>query len=48
MYGRGTEGMKTNDSQNYYGLGTVGFFIDVGRPVLGAGFFDVEERLCKQ
>lgn len=45
--GRGTEGIKTNDSQNRYKRGQIGVFIDVGRPVLGGRFRDVE-RIVKK
>lgn len=41
--GRGTEGIKTNDSQNRYKRGEMGVFIEVGRPVLGGRFYDVEK-----
>lgn len=41
--GRGTEGIKTNDSQNRYKRGNIGVFIEVGRPVLGGRFEDVEK-----
>lgn len=41
--GRGTEGIKTNDSQNRYKRGEIGVFIEVGRPVLGGRFRDVEK-----
>jgi hypothetical protein len=44
--GRGTEGIKTNDSQNRYKRGEMGVFIEVGRPVLGGRFRDVE-RIVK-
>ncbi len=44
--GRGTEGIKTNDSQNRYKEGEIGVFIEVGRPVLGGRFRDVE-RIVK-
>lgn len=44
--GRGTEGIKTNDSQNRYKRGEIGVFIEVGRPVLGGRFRDVE-RIVK-
>ena len=40
--GRGTEGIKTNDSQDTYGRGTFGVFVELGRPALGARFYDVE------
>jgi ferredoxin len=45
--GRGTEGIKTNDSQNRYKRGDIGVFIEVGRPVLGGRFYDVE-RIVKK
>ncbi|MFC2169524.1 indolepyruvate ferredoxin oxidoreductase subunit alpha [Acidobacteriota bacterium] len=45
--GRGTEGIKTNDSQNRYKRGEIGVFIEVGRPVLGGRFSDVE-RIVKK
>jgi hypothetical protein len=45
--GRGTEGIKTNDSQNRYKRGEMGVFIEVGRPVLGGRFDDVE-RIVKK
>jgi hypothetical protein len=44
--GRGTEGIKTNDSQNRYKRGQIGVFVEVGRPVLGGRFRDVE-RIVK-
>lgn len=47
VYGRGTEGIKTNDSQNFYEPGTIGVVIELGRPVLGARFRDVERVLKK-
>ena len=40
--GRGTEGIKTNDSQHRYGRGSMGVFVELGRPALGARFRDVE------
>lgn len=45
--GRGTEGIKTNDSQNRYKRGDIGVFIEVGRPVLGGRFYDVERVVKK-
>ena len=45
--GRGTEGIKTNDSQNRYKRGEIGVFIEVGRPVLGGRFSDVERVVKK-
>jgi len=47
VYGRGTEGIKTNDSQNFYEQGSIGVVIELGRPVLGARFYDVERVLKK-
>ena len=40
--GRGTEGIKTNDAQNRFVEGGLGVFIEVGRPVLGGRFSDVD------
>jgi hypothetical protein len=40
--GRGTEGIKTNDAQNRFEKGDIGVFIEVGRPVLGGRFSDVD------
>ncbi len=40
--GRGTEGIKTNDSIERFERGSMGVFIELGRPVLGARFHDVE------
>ena len=45
--GRGTEGIKSNDSQNRYQRGDIGVFIELGRPVLGARFSDVERVVKK-
>lgn len=45
--GRGTEGIKTNDSQHRYKRGVMGVFVEVGRPVLGARFRDVERVVKK-
>jgi hypothetical protein len=45
--GRGTEGIKSNDSQNRYRRGDIGVFIELGRPVLGARFTDVERVVKK-
>jgi len=47
VYGRGTEGIKTNDSQNFYKQGDIGVIIELGRPVLGTRFYDVE-RVTKK
>lgn len=41
--GRGTEEMKTNEVTGRFKLGTVGIAIEVGRPVTGARFYDVEK-----
>lgn len=40
--GRGTEEMKTNDVTGRFRRGEVGIGIEVGRPVMGARFRDVE------
>ncbi len=40
--GRGTEGIKTNDSACRYGPDDVGVFVELGRPVLGTRFREVE------
>ena len=40
--GRGTEETKTNDSQHRYEKGSVGVLVELGRPVLGTRFFDIE------
>jgi hypothetical protein len=45
--GRGTEGIKTNDAQNRFRRGDIGVFIEVGRPVLGGRFSDVN-RIVKK
>ena len=40
--GRGTEEMKTNEVTHRFGKGQVGVAIELGRPLLGASFRDVE------
>ncbi len=45
--GRGTEGIKTNDSSSRYLPGFIGVFVELGRPVLGARFTDVEKVLMR-
>ena len=45
--GRGTEGIKSNDSQNRYRRGDIGVFIELGRTVTGARFVDVERAVKK-
>ena len=45
--GRGTEETKTNDSQNRYARGSIGVLVELGRPVLGARFSDVETVVRK-
>jgi hypothetical protein len=40
--GRGTEGIKTNDSACRYDSEDIGVFIELGRPALGTRFRDVE------
>lgn len=47
MPGRGTEGMKTNDSKNVFNQGDLGVIIELGRPALGARFHDVEKVVKK-
>lgn len=41
--GRGTEEMKTNEVTGRFKHGWAGIGIEVGRPVLGARFYDVEK-----
>ncbi len=41
--GRGTEEMKTNEVTGRFNLGEVGVGVEVGRPVTGARFKDVEK-----
>ena len=41
--GRGTEEMKTNEVTGRFKLGAVGVGIEIGRPVTGARFYDVEK-----
>jgi ferredoxin len=45
--GRGTEGIKTNDVKSRYRRGSMGVFVELGRPVLGARFRDVERVVMK-
>jgi ferredoxin len=45
--GRGTEGIKTNDTGGRYGLGSMGVFVELGRPALGARFADAERVVRK-
>jgi ferredoxin len=45
--GRGTEGIKTNDSQSRYTRDDIGVFVELGRPVMGARFSDVERVVKK-
>ena len=45
--GRGTHGIKTNDSQNRYKRGQMGVFVELGRPALGARLADVEKVVMK-
>ena len=40
--GRGTEEMKTNEITHRFEAGEVGVAIELGRPLVGAGFRDVE------
>ena len=41
--GRGTEEMKTNEVTGRFPLGKAGIGLEVGRPILGAFFYDVEK-----
>jgi len=41
--GRGTEEMKTNDVTGRFKRGYAGMAVEVGRPVVGARFYDVEK-----
>ncbi|MGQ9721849.1 MAG: DUF362 domain-containing protein [Candidatus Jordarchaeum sp.] len=41
--GRGTEEMKTNDITERYGLGEVGFCVELGRPGVGTSFKEAEK-----
>ncbi len=41
--GRGTEEMKTNEVTGRFKKGWAGIAIEIGRPVLGARFYDVEK-----
>ena len=45
--GRGTEGIKTNDTTTRYQPGFLGVFVELGRPVLGARFLDAERVVKK-
>ena len=45
--GRGTEGIKTNDAKTRYRRGFMGVFVELGRPVLGARFRDVERVVMR-
>lgn len=45
--GRGTEGIKTNDAQGRFKKGDLGVFVEVGRPVLGGRFSDVNKIVRK-
>ena len=45
VQGRGTPGIKANDSEKRYRSGQIGVFVEMGRPVLGARFFDIEKAV---
>jgi len=45
VQGRGEEGIKTNDSRNRFRANEIGVFVELGRPVLGARFLDVEKAV---
>jgi len=42
VLGRGTAGIKTNDTEGRFGRENIGVFVELGRPALGARFHDVE------
>ncbi len=44
--GRGTEEMKTNEITHRFERGQVGVAIEMGRPLLGTSFRDVEKVTC--
>lgn len=45
--GRGTEGIKTNDTTHRYRPGFMGVFVELGRPARGTRFGDVERVVKK-
>ncbi len=45
--GRGTEGIKTNDFTGRYDNEHMGVFVELGRPALGARFYDAEKVVKK-
>ena len=45
VQGRGTAGIKANDSEKRYGREQIGVFVEMGRPVLGARFHDIEKAV---
>jgi ferredoxin len=45
--GRGTEGIKTNDTTTRYRSGSMGVFVELGRPALGARFLEAERVVKK-
>jgi hypothetical protein len=45
VQGRGEEGIKTNDSRDRFRADEIGVFVELGRPVLGARFRDVEKAV---
>jgi len=45
--GRGTEGIKTNDTTHRYQPGFMGVFVELGRPALGARLREVERVVRK-
>jgi ferredoxin len=45
VQGRGTPGIKANDSEKRYRREQIGLFLELGRPVPGARFADVEKAV---
>jgi len=43
ILGRGTEEVKTNDVTGRLGPGSAGFVVELGRPSVGARFFDIQK-----
>ena len=43
ILGRGTEEVKTNDVTGRLGRGKAGFVVELGRPSVGARFFDIQK-----
>ena len=45
VQGRGTSGIKANDTEKRYQHGQIGVYVEMGRPALGARFYDVEKAV---